>query len=224
MNHCDYCAQFISPSGTVLDVGSGRGKFICEMAKRGFQATGIEINREYINESQAKVDSENVEVSVIQASVEQLPFNDGQFDFVNCAEVIEHVEDPAKVCQEIYRVLKTNAKSYISFHNRWGICDYHYHLYFINWLPRSWAEFILKLLKKQKEDSITGRQRLTTMHYYTYSQATYLLKKIGFLIKDIRVEKIKRKYGKLSLFFLLLYRLLRPFYFNTFHLLVEKYE
>ena len=49
------------------------------------------------------------------------------------------LEYPVRACEEIYRVLKPGGYGYISFHNRFGFYDYHYHLHFINWLPRSVA-------------------------------------------------------------------------------------
>ncbi len=39
-----------------------------------------------------------------QADVQEMPFADSEFDFVYCAHVLEHVEDPAKACEEIMRI------------------------------------------------------------------------------------------------------------------------
>lgn len=222
MNHLDFCRQLLREGNLVLDVGSGRGKFLCGMAKLGFKVFGVEINPDYIKEAKNLAGQEGVVVSIIQSRAEQMPFADNYFDFVNCSEVAEHVENPIQMCREIWRVLKPAGKCYISFHNRFGIYDYHYHSYFINWLPRKLAERILKLLNKQKEDSTTGKQKLETMNYFTYGQVRKTLESIGFLVKDIREEKIrnKLKYGALP--FLALYFLLRPFYFNTFHFLLTK--
>lgn len=211
MGHAEYCRQFIPRGGKVLDVGSGRGDFLREMRGLGFDAYGVEINPERIFEK------------VVRANAERLPFPDSHFDFVNCAEVTEHVESPEKVCQEIFRVLKPGGKCYISFHNRFGIYDYHCRLYFINWMPRFLAERFLKLVGKERVDGQSGRQRLASMHYYIYRSARYLLKRNGFLAQDIRVAKIKVHFGVLSRWALAVYLfLLRPFYFNTFHFLAEK--
>jgi len=44
---------------------------------------------------------------VIQADIsEGIPFENNSFDFVNCAEVIEHVYDPDLLCDEIFRVIR----------------------------------------------------------------------------------------------------------------------
>ncbi|PIT93872.1 hypothetical protein COU00_02025 [Candidatus Falkowbacteria bacterium CG10_big_fil_rev_8_21_14_0_10_43_11] len=223
MNHYDYCAQFVRPVGKILDVGSGRGQFLCEMAKRGFAAYGVEIYPPYIEEAQALANASQVNVFWQNAPAEQLPFADEYFNFVNCTEVSEHVENPQQMCREIWRVIKPGGRCYISFHNRYGYYDYHYHLYFINWLPRSWSERALKFLNKQKQDEAFGRQKLTTMHYYTYRKVARMLKDIGFEMQDVRAEKIKNKFGLLSPVFLSVYFLiLRPFYFNSFHLLLSK--
>lgn len=222
MNHCDYCAQFVSPPARILDVGSGSGKFLCEMAIRGFFVYGVEVNQQYIDNSLARAVKENVKIEISSGRGESLPFIDNYFDFINCSEVSEHVNNPWKMCQEIYRVLKPGGRCYISFHNRFGFYDYHYRLYLINWLPRRWAEPILELLGKQKEDSSAGRQTLSTMHYFTLSTVQSMLQKTGFTVKDIREEKIKKYFHFWSKLLLVIYFLLRPFYFNTFHLILLK--
>ena len=135
----------------MLDVGSGKGKFLCEMAKRGFKVHGVEVNPDYI-EAKSQAVKEGVAIQVINTQAESLPFPNDYFNFVNCAEVTETCwnirSEPAK---EIYRVLKPGGYGYISFHNRFGFYDYHYHLHFINWLPRSVAEFILFFFKQTKD-------------------------------------------------------------------------
>jgi SAM-dependent methyltransferase len=41
----------------------------------------------------------------IVADAHDLPFKEGDFSFVLCTEVLEHVKDPKKVVSEIYRIL-----------------------------------------------------------------------------------------------------------------------
>ena len=223
MNHFDYCAQFIIPSDSILDVGSGRGEFLMEMVKRGFDVYGLEINPEYIYKSKKRAAELALNPHIIEGSGEAIPFSDNYFSFVNCAEVTEHVNDPTKVCREIYRVLGSHGKGYVSFHNRFGFFDYHYHLPFINWLPRLLAQKMLEFVGREKEDGANGLQRLSTMHYYTYGQVRHLLEEIGFKVVDTREEKIKNEFGAFSWLVLFFYKLLaRPFYFNSFHMIVEK--
>ncbi|OGH64476.1 MAG: hypothetical protein A2821_03070 [Candidatus Magasanikbacteria bacterium RIFCSPHIGHO2_01_FULL_41_23] len=223
MTHAEFCARYIPVQGRVLDVGSGRGNFVVAMAQLGFVVSGIEINPEYVAESQNKAVTASVSVSLVTGQAEELPYVDNFFDFANCAEVTEHTNNPEKICQGIYRVLKPGGSAYISFHNRFGVYDYHYHLYGINWIPRSWTEVILRVIGRQKPDGEKGRQKLTTMHYYTFRQAVDLLARSGFQVTDIRVQKIKERFGLVAPAIIFLYYVcLRPFYFNTFHFLIEK--
>jgi SAM-dependent methyltransferase len=55
-----------------------------------------------------------------EGDLEALPFEDGSFDFVNAAHVLEHVLDPAKAISELQRVAP---RGYIE-------------------CPRSWFEFV----------------------------------------------------------------------------------
>jgi SAM-dependent methyltransferase len=57
---------------------------------------------------------------VFECSVENMPFDDHQFDFVYCAHVLEHVVDPAAACRELMRV---GRRGYIE-------------------CPRSWTEYV----------------------------------------------------------------------------------
>lgn len=220
--HENYCEQFLKPGETVLDIGSNKGHFICAMKKRGFDVYGIDVNPEYIRVAKENALNNNLDIPILEARGEALPFSDNKFQFVNCSEVTEHVEDPERLLTEIHRVLAPGGRCYVSFQSRYCLYDYHYGLYFIDWVPRSWTEPILKFLHKQKDDMAAGRQKLTTMHAYTYGRLIPWLEKIGFTAQDIRVEKIKRRYNRLSFAPLALYYLLRPFYFNTFHLLLTK--
>jgi len=49
----------------------------------------------------------------IRACGENLPFANNSVDFVICNAVLEHVKEPQKIINEIYRVLKINGRTYI---------------------------------------------------------------------------------------------------------------
>lgn len=42
----------------------------------------------------------------VQATLENLPFADGEFDYVFCSQTLEHVEHPDRACKELQRVAK----------------------------------------------------------------------------------------------------------------------
>ena len=51
---------------------------------------------------------------IIEGSITNLPFEDDEFDFVFCTEVLEHVVDDAEALREISRVLRLDGLALIS--------------------------------------------------------------------------------------------------------------
>lgn len=204
----------------VLDLGSGKGKFLIDLAKQGVESVGVEYNSRYIEEAYANARASNVSISVLQGRGEELPFDDNSFDFINLSEVIEHVQDPYRVLAEVFRVLRRGGHVYLSVPNRYGLRDPHFHLYFVNWLPRKWASAFISFFGKHKNyHTEAGLQRLEEMHYYSYSHIKRVLAATGFKMRDVRTEKLRRMgWG----WFTPLYWLTRLLYFDTFHLLLVK--
>ena len=79
----------------VLDVGCGNGYLGKILADRGFEVTGIEqpggTNQRF-----------PPEVRLVEADLENgLPELDGKFDYILCADVLEHLRDPLRLLKEI---------------------------------------------------------------------------------------------------------------------------
>jgi len=142
--------------------------------------------------------------------------------------VIEHVDDPGRVLKEVYRVLRARGKAYISIPNRFGMKDPHFHLYGINWLPRFLADPFIGFFGRHKnyENTEAGIQNLAEMRYATFRGAQCLFEKHGFSTEDDRVLKLAKRLADrgwlVSGAGMIAYRLLRPWYFSTFHFIVTK--
>lgn len=210
---------------SVLDLGSGRGRFLIEAASSGINITGLECYQKYIEDSYRLAEERGVKIQVLQGFGEKLPFANESFDFVNMAEVIEHVQSPITVMSEVRRVLKPGGRVYLSVPNRFGLKDQHFGLYFVNWLPRSLADIFISIFGEHKDYAgQAGHQRLADMHYFTYTGITKLLKSLGFSYKDMRVLKIKEKFKNpfIGGMVLVIYFILKPWYLDSFHILVYK--
>ncbi len=209
-----------------LDIGSGRGGFLLDFARHGGSIIGLEKNDEYIKYTNNSAAQAGLRISVKSGEAEKLPFNNGEFLFINMSEVIEHIEDPNMVISEAYRVLKKNGIVYMSAPNRFSLRDPHFHLYFVNWLPRFLSDIFLSVFGKHKDysDNNAGRQRLKDMHYYTSLDIMKICKKNGFDVVDIRENKIKNiiKNNLLSWLAIKVYKIARFFYYDSFHLLLTK--
>lgn len=207
-------------SMSILDVGSGRGKFLVAAAKAGAHVSGIEPYEKYITLAKERGTKEGFELDIKQGDAEHLPFDNETFDFVNLSEVIEHVESPERALLEVRRVLKPGGYAYVSVPNRFGLIDQHFHLPFLNWMPRSWSEHFIGFFGRHKDYSLgNGRQKISEMYYDTFRGASTLFKKSGFGPYDLRVMRLKQAHLSLLL---PIYFVFRIFFWDSFHFLIKK--
>lgn len=228
MHHFEHLESHIPDLRTrrILDLGSGKGKFLFYCAEHGIPATGLEVSSDYVTLIKERAKKEGRDINIIQGRGEALPFPDASFDFINVSEVIEHVEDPKAMLAEIFRVLAPGGAAYLSVPNRFGWKDPHFHLIGVNWLPRSLSASYIALFGRHKDYSSDGAgyQRLDQMHYATWGQIARMLKEHGFRFEDQRIVKIRKRLGAGPLAFLaiLCYLPFRMCYFDAFHILLSK--
>jgi len=92
----------------LLDVGCGTGQTAAYIAEQyGADVTAIDIHPIMLAKAKDRFSSLTHPVHLRRASVEALPFADGQFDIVLCESVLAFVSIP-RALAEIYRVLKQN--------------------------------------------------------------------------------------------------------------------
>lgn len=93
--------QALNPRGDVLDVGCGPGRYF--FCFPGSTVYGTELSLKSIEEAQ-----KNYPAFFITQwfAGNPLPYNENKFDLVWAGEVLEHVEDPQSLTDEIYRVMK----------------------------------------------------------------------------------------------------------------------
>lgn len=215
----------------ILDLGCGRGDDLIELAQNGYDAVGLDISTEYLDSTAKRAKDLGLVVKLIKAEGENLPLMDQSFDFIVCSEVTEHVESPEEILKECYRVLKPGGKAYVSFHNRFGPYDHHYHMWFINWLPRNFADKVIDIIGKTKSaDEKAGRQKLSAMHYFTYGRVVRSAKQCGFECFDMREAQIRNPalssrrilkiIAKSGMSALAVYAMKK--FIGTFHFILEK--
>lgn len=100
----------ISAQDCVVDVGCGEGGNLSFCANRGAQVIGIDMDQKCLDATEAKLaDSSARDWSVMLATAEDIPLEDGTATRVMCTEVLEHVDDPAVVLAELSRIAKPGA-------------------------------------------------------------------------------------------------------------------
>ena len=96
----------LSPPARVLDVGAAQGVWLTALAKRGFQAVGVEPWEAAIEVSHELSKQTGMQLDIRPGVAESLPFEDESVDFVHAYSVMEHVDDPDQVWPEVFRVLR----------------------------------------------------------------------------------------------------------------------
>jgi SAM-dependent methyltransferase len=92
----------------ILDLGSGTGGNSVLMQDLGFEVTGLEYSRLGVSIQMQKG------INVIWGDARNLPFADSEFDAVICLDCLEHIDDDARVMDEIFRVTKSSGHVLIS--------------------------------------------------------------------------------------------------------------
>jgi 2-polyprenyl-6-hydroxyphenyl methylase/3-demethylubiquinone-9 3-methyltransferase len=91
---------------TLLDTGCGGGLLAEEFARAGYSVTGIDISSRSIETASTHAREGGLQIEYQVASADRLPFDEGSFDVVCCADMLEHVDDLAAVVAETARVLR----------------------------------------------------------------------------------------------------------------------
>ena len=94
----------LPPSPRVLDAGCGTGRNLLEFGRLG-DAEGVDFSQDAVEFCRRR----GIE-RVHQASLEQLPFDDGRFDLVIATDVIEHLDDDRRALAELRRVTATGGR------------------------------------------------------------------------------------------------------------------
>lgn len=96
-----------APHGSAaLEVGCGGGILCEEIARMGFETTGIDPSAQSLHIAVTHAKTSGLNIRYEQGTGEALPFRDNSYDVIFCCDVLEHVRDLPSVISEISRVLK----------------------------------------------------------------------------------------------------------------------
>ena len=152
-----------------LDVGCGGGLLSEALARAGATVTGIDLAPAVLDVARLHLLESALHVDYRETSVEALAAEmAGQFDFITCMEMLEHVPDPASVIHACADLLKPGGRLFLSTLNR---------------TPKSFlaaivgAEHVLRLLPRG------------THHYAQFIKPSELaadLRRAGLVLEDLR--------------------------------------
>lgn len=104
----DLVERGIIKKGKALDVCCGAGTNAVYLAQKGFQVTGIDISSRAVEYANDKAKQANVQIRFMVQNFLELPFEDGEFDFIFDMGCFHHVEaeDRSTFIEGVQRVLK----------------------------------------------------------------------------------------------------------------------
>lgn len=158
----------------MMDLGAGLGMLSEEAAFRGANPVAIEPGSGLGDITLGRI-RRSGRGAVISARGENLPFRDGSFDVIVSLQMLEHVEHPAAVLREVYRILKPGGWFYLSCPNYLSFHEGHYNVVWLPLLPKKLGSLYLRLRGKPTEFLTTS------ITYTTLPWVRRTLIKCGFL-------------------------------------------
>jgi 2-polyprenyl-3-methyl-5-hydroxy-6-metoxy-1,4-benzoquinol methylase len=92
-------------SARLLDVGSAYGFLLVAARRLGYTPMGVEPSQ-----AAAAHARRTYELSIFGGRVEEAPFEEGSFDVITLADVIEHLSDPAAVIRRVHGWLRPGGR------------------------------------------------------------------------------------------------------------------
>ncbi|MBC8276102.1 MAG: methyltransferase domain-containing protein [Chloroflexi bacterium] len=181
----------------ILDVGCGTGRHAIELAKRGYQVTGIDLSEDQLKRAKEKAESEGVEVTFLQGDARDFSF-DEPFDVVimmceGAFPLMETDEMNFRILQNAERSLKESGKFIFTTLNALFPL-YHSVKDFVNAgsTETQSEQNTFDLLTFRDHSTVTvvddsGRKKTLNCseRYYAPSEITWLLKSLNFKVIDI---------------------------------------
>jgi ubiquinone/menaquinone biosynthesis C-methylase UbiE len=101
-----------APGQTILDAGCGYCFHASRLAHRGLQVTGVDFSEAALQHGRKNSEAEGVAdaITLRQADLLDLPFDEGSFDFVHCFGVLMHIPEVEIALEELARVLKPRGR------------------------------------------------------------------------------------------------------------------
>ena len=90
-------AEGLTPK-RIIEVGCGTAELTCALARRfpSAEVVGLDIDPEILAIARKKVEREHLNVQLVPASAESMPFPDGHFDLVVSSLMLHHLDSSTK--------------------------------------------------------------------------------------------------------------------------------
>jgi ubiquinone/menaquinone biosynthesis C-methylase UbiE len=100
------------PGDVAVDVGCGSGEDTRDLALlvQPGEAVGVDISEAMVAEATRRAEAFSSEARFKLASTYELPFKDAEVDVLRCERVIQHLAEPERAVQEMFRVIRPGGR------------------------------------------------------------------------------------------------------------------
>lgn len=122
-NQVDFIVNTLELTGKerILDLGCGFGRHALSLARRGFQVTGVDITKDFIQDAIKTATAEGLEVQFIHSDIRDLPIKNAYDVVLNLADgaigYLESDEENMKIFEVISKALKPGGKHFMDICN-----------------------------------------------------------------------------------------------------------
>lgn len=188
----------LEAAACLLDLCCGQGRHCVLFAKRGYQVTGLDLNRSYLELARQAAKAAEVKLETIAADMRQIPFQSHFDAIVNMYSSFGYLESEAedlKVLESVARALKPGGRLLLDLLNReWAVANY---------IQNDWHSGVdgtlyverreLDLASSRMHVSFNiiepgGRRRDSIGHHirlYTLTETSRLLERVGMSVTNV---------------------------------------
>jgi len=143
----------LAPGSHVLDVACGVGRHSIELARRGYQVTGLDLSPKLLQIASERASRAGVQVNWVRADMREIPFTqefDAAFNIFSSWGYLESEDEDQKVLSAVAHALKPGGAFLLeTAHRDWLIRHFQ---------PHAWNEGIgVVVLEDRVLDLVSGR-------------------------------------------------------------------
>jgi SAM-dependent methyltransferase len=168
----------------LLNLGCSTGIIDEYLAPHVASTLGVDIDAPAIAVARERCKLANAQFRIGDAM--NVDIADASVDVVICSQVYEHVPDPARMMDEIHRVLAPDGICYFAATNRFCIVEQHYGLPFLSVIPVPLAHVYLR---------IAGRGRYYHERHYGLGRLRKLVARFAVDDYTLRILDFPEKYA-----------------------------
>lgn len=168
----------VDHDGPFIDLGCATGGFLVAASRQSVQVVGVDIALRWLVICSKRLQEENLDLEIVCADVEALPFRSDSFSAVVASDLLEHVTDQKNAIRSMRDIMVDKGELFVSGANRFTIGPYP--------LAGLWGVgFLPKTIRSAHITKICGIDTIRNVTLLSPFGVVKLFKDIGYSIKSL---------------------------------------